>query len=211
MKEKAGKLIEGESISDGLEQVITGNQSDHHPPLLFLSQYHDTRTNTAALSSVLQPIMAAGRNNFKGWIWPSDRRPGQSWKRNRWSSFKDVLTGKGADIYIGSLDKDPHRPSRPRWSNWGHYFDGIPLDEREVLLPFGCKDRSGQVYDFRTRRYKSIAGGPRGMWSDVRRCPNKYARVPISYRDAYGIPYDLSHAHFDPFFGDETCWSKYHG
>ena len=52
--------------------------------------------------------------------------------------------------------------------------------------------------------------GPRGMWSDVRRCPNKYARVPISYRDAYGISYDLSHAHFDPFFGDETCWSKYH-
>jgi hypothetical protein len=53
MKEKVGKLIEGESISDELEQVISGNQSDHHPPLLFLSQYHDTRTNTPALSSAL--------------------------------------------------------------------------------------------------------------------------------------------------------------
>jgi hypothetical protein len=35
MKEKVGKLIEGESILDGLKQVITGNQSDHHPPCCY--------------------------------------------------------------------------------------------------------------------------------------------------------------------------------
>jgi hypothetical protein len=31
MKEKVGKLTEGESILDGLELVVTGGQSDHHP------------------------------------------------------------------------------------------------------------------------------------------------------------------------------------
>jgi hypothetical protein len=158
----------------------------------------------------LPQSMAAGGNNFKGWIWPSDRCPGQSWKRNRWSSFKDVLMGKGADIYVGSLDKDPHQPSRPRWSNWGRVFHDIPPHEREALNPFGLADRSHQVYDFRTRRYRCFSDGPQGMWSDVRRCPNKYARAPTAYRDAYGIPHDLRFMHFDPFFGDETCWSKHH-
>src|SRR5437764_6292267 len=58
-------------------------QHAHHPSLLSLSLH-------IATLRLLPQSMAAGRNNFKGWIWPSDRRPGQSWKRNRWSSFKDV-------------------------------------------------------------------------------------------------------------------------
>lgn len=179
-----------------------GRQAHHPSPPSFA-------LHTATIL-LLPQSMAAGRNNFKGWIWPSDRRPGQSWKRNRWSSFKDILQGKGADIYVGSLDKDPHRPSRPRWSNWGDILHDIPPDEREVPNPFGIVDRSNQVYDFRTRRYRYLSDGPQGMWSDIRRCPNKYARAPIAYRDAYGIRHDLSIMHFDPIFGDETCWSKYH-
>ena len=154
--------------------------------------------------------MAAGGNNFKGWIWPSDRRPGQSWKRNRWSSFKDVVQGKGADIFVGSLDKDPHRPSKPRWSRWGHELNQVSPDENYGLSPFSWANRSNQVYDFRSRRYRDFSNGPRGMWSDVEWCPNKYARLPLRYRDGYGIPFDLSDAHLDPVFGDQTCWTKYH-
>jgi hypothetical protein len=154
--------------------------------------------------------MAAGGNNFKGWIWPSDRRPGQSWKRNRWSSFKDIIMGKGADIYVGSLDKDPHRPSRPRWSNWGHVFNDIPHDEREVLNPFGLADRSDQVYDFRSRRYRPYNPWHGGMWSDIERCPNRHAGVPKQVCDARGYWHDLRMLHWDPLVSDETCWRDHH-
>ena len=157
--------------------------------------------------------MSAGGNNFKGWIWPRDTRPGQSWKRNRWLSFKDVLTGKGPDIYVGSLDKDPKRPSRERWSNWGYVFGDIPPDDRPFnqIHPIFGADRTNQVYDFRSRRWKTYKGQNTGMWSNRRRCPNKHAKMPLEYRDARGEWYDFSAHHCDPVFGEETCWHPYHG
>jgi len=156
--------------------------------------------------------MAAGGNNFKGWIWPRDGRPGQSWKHNRWTSLRDVLTGKGPDIYVGRLDKDPHRPSKDRWSNWGHVFDTIPPDEVfNQVHPLFNASRTNQVYDFRSRRYRNYDGPFSGMWSDRARCPNKYAKMPHSYRDASGTRYDMSAHHWDPFMMEETCWRPYHG
>ena|SRR2546423_2992524 len=149
--------------------------------------------------------MAAGGNNFNGWIWPSDRRPGQSWKCNRWSSFKDVLTGKGPDIFVGRLDKEPHRPSRPRWPNWEYVFEDIPLDEQEGINPFAFARRNDQVYDFRYTRYYPWHGG---MWSNIQRCPNRYAKAPLAVRHMDGWWQDLRGLHWDPVAGDEICWRR---
>ena len=159
--------------------------------------------------------MSACGNNFKGWIWPRDTRPGESWRRNRWLTFKDVLTGKGPDIFVGSVDKDPKRPSRARWSNWGYVFGDTPPDgiSFNQIHPIFGADRTNQVYDFRSRRWRHYKGPDPGMWSDRRRCPNKYAKVPLGFRDAAGQRYDSSDLHCtrcDPDFGEQTCWSQYH-
>jgi len=106
-----------------------------------------------------------GGNNFKGWIWPRDRTP----QRSHWGClvgmWKDIFMGKGPDIFVGNLDIH-HRPSRPTRSNWGHIFDNFPLDEAERLNPYFDADgrRAGQVYDFRSRRYRNYHPERSNVW-----------------------------------------------
>lgn len=152
------------------------------------------------------------RNEFKGWIWPKDSRPGRSWFKNRMSAWHDVFTGQGPDIYVGRLNTFHHRPSKPRWSNWGNLFGDIPPDDvANHLLPFANNNRDGQVYDFRSRRYRDWNFDlTSSMWSDVKRCPNKWASLPLAYRDAWGRWNDLSEHHRDPLDLDTTCHRKYH-
>ena len=144
----------------------------------------------------------------KGWVWPRDTRPGRGWLKNRMSALYDIASGQGPDVFIGRLE---HRPKRATWSRWGQVFGDSPPNEEIVPNPFFNTDRENQVYDFRSRRYRPWTGDPTSsMWSDVKRCPNKWARMPVYYRDALGFYNDFSDHHRDPMWGEPTCWRKYH-
>lgn len=101
----------------------------------------------------------------KGWIWPKDPRPGRPLKWRFGSRFKDVMTNKGPDIYVGNLDGPVPVPRSPSWSRWKDLYGTID-DDGVVLLPlFPWDDRGGQRYDYRTRKYTA----PNiNTWSNVR-------------------------------------------
>ncbi|KAL6705732.1 hypothetical protein ACN47E_006369 [Coniothyrium glycines] len=105
----------------------------------------------------------------KAFIWPKDGRNGSTWGR-----MKDVLSGKGPDVFIafGATKGDcvANRPSRAQWS--GH----TNLDDRALAKGFNHQKSAqwtvkgpggrapGLCYDFRTRKH-----GPRNpyMWTDA--------------------------------------------
>ena len=101
-------------------------------------------------------------------------------------------------------------PSRGRWSNWGHAFDELEEDELYAhKTPFGNwlgdTDRDGQVYDHRTRRYRSM--GREDVWSDVRYCPDYGHGAPLRVRNAYGGWHNMQDFHCDAR-GWPACWDE---
>lgn len=89
-----------------------------------------------------------------GLIWPRDPQPG---KRAKWSfgqRLKDVLTGKGPDIFIGRIDGPTLKPSTARWSRWTDIHGGPEANDLERPPLFKWCDRGNKRYDFRTRTYK---------------------------------------------------------
>ena len=100
-------------------------------------------------------------------VWPRDK------KRNSWGRLRDILTGKGPDIWCtrqGSL-----APHRPIWSNWRaqrndplHAWDNLGyLYENDEGGPhwFGAERPNNVKYDFKKRRYRVPDGE---AWSDVK-------------------------------------------
>ena len=131
----------------------------------------------------------------KAFIWPKDGRNGSKLGR-----MKDILQGKGPDIFVGSAadarDFVAKRPSRSQWSKHVNLDDRFsepafnptkfaPWTEGGVLS--GGRSRE-MVYDFRTRKY--VDRHPR-MWTDARWQPDPYKNrkwnmFPEALRDVYG-------------------------
>ena len=93
--------------------------------------------------------------------------------------WKDLLSGKGPDVWIAPKGSDePHRPIWSGWRTTGHITPGhVPYDNNgykfinrpdgpEVFL--GHHTGGKNFYDFRTRTY----GRPNKphAWTDVKRC-----------------------------------------
>ncbi|KAJ5675670.1 hypothetical protein N7462_008567 [Penicillium macrosclerotiorum] len=137
-----------------------------------------------------------------GWIWPKDPRPGNPshWPR-RWR-WVDILTGRGPDMYVGTIGKPPRtkekQPSKTNWARWDE-----ELDSKNT--PFVWARCHGQRYDFRQRKYVVPDSG---SWSMVQYCDGqqetdkrrllhrkKVHFVPRSYLDVSGKEVDLNSWH----------------
>ena len=129
----------------------------------------------------------------KAFIWPKDGKNGTTWGR-----MKDVLTGKGPDIFLafGANKGDCvfNRPTRAQWS--GHVnLDDTDLDggfNHRKFAPWTTKGAlggrmPGLGYDFRTRRYRPEY---RNMWTDAvwqaDKKENKRNPYPEALRDRHG-------------------------
>ncbi|KAI1910859.1 hypothetical protein LOZ61_004202 [Ophidiomyces ophidiicola] len=88
-----------------------------------------------------------------GWIWPKDPLPGNPLKWPFGQRFKDVLSNKGPDVFVGSLDGPRSYPKTPRWARWQDLY-GDPDDDPTPPPLFKCCDRGLKRYDFKTRKYK---------------------------------------------------------
>ncbi|MCJ1472741.1 hypothetical protein MMC13_001390 [Lambiella insularis] len=123
----------------------------------------------------------------RAFIWPRDKGKTNSppISLRRW---KDILTGKGPDIFIGR--EGSLRPHRPQWSNWTDTVDGMTLDNLGYrdntadMLRLGHGFDQRKRYDFRTRKY----GTPHlGMWSDVKWEKRRHPKNALYHRDAVGV------------------------
>ena len=110
-------------------------------------------------------------------IWPRDKhskKPLSSWQR-----WKDVATGKGPPVFIGS--RTSFSPTKDQWSNWLEYDNfGYRVGAPDIINPM--PDR--QKYNFRTRRFTNDPFRE-DVWSGIRRGP-KGEGIPTMVRDAYG-------------------------
>lgn len=133
-----------------------------------------------------------GPNRRLGLIWPRDPLPGNPAKWPRGKRLKDVLTGKGPDVFFGDIDSHMLRPRMSRWSRWWDVH-GQPDDQDHLTLPsFPGADRGNKRYDFRTRKYKMPDNW---TWSKVTypnineqnwRLPHNW-QVPLFFWDRNGI------------------------
>lgn len=139
-------------------------------------------------------------------VWPRDKKQKGAHDSSRW---KDVLTGKGPDMWISGRDSDgPHRPvwtgwQSPPWPRHGQRWDNLGYnyrrDDEMVPLPWARRPR-WERYDFKERRYRM----PRaGTWSDVKW--NNDARFELYYRDRFGN--EVINTEFDDGLSD-TWWSE---
>jgi hypothetical protein len=134
-----------------------------------------------------------------GFIWPRDPLPVGKWGFGR--RLKDVLQGKGPDIFIGDIDTPFIRPTRGRWSRWPDIY-GDPGAHHALppILPF--TDRGEKRYDFRKRRYRV----PRhNTWSYVAYQtiddPNWQSQKAFVVWDTFGNAYPL-HPWENTFLGN---------
>lgn len=118
-------------------------------------------------------------------VWPKDKKQKGA---HSWSRWKDILTGKGPDMWISR--RDSFGPHRPVWSGWQspyykrRIFDNLGYLYRRTNtlepLPWAKRPR-WEKYDFRTRRYQRPQ---RGTWSDVKW--NDNPRFALYRRNRYG-------------------------
>lgn len=133
---------------------------------------------------------AHGKKRRNAWVWPSDGKHKRSWGR-----WKDIIEGKGPDIFI---TKHGDRPSRNQWKN--NFQDATPEDpgfNTHIDMPWATRTRP---YDFRERRYRRPKGPNDIFWSDAT-WPSKAAdhyKQPINYRCAHGDWFNMT---WSPFGG----------
>ena len=111
-------------------------------------------------------------------VWPRDKR--QTGARS-WDRFKDILTGKGPNMWLRERGSDgPHRPLWSEWLEFGNLGYRDSTDELPPLFDF-----PDHVYDFRSRKYRRR--GPT-LWSDAKwpSRPNLDAEGPHYIRNASG-------------------------
>ena len=107
------------------------------------------------LSNTLDTAMAAGHsaNRRLGLIWPRDPLPKNAiWRRGQ--RLRDVLTGKGPDIFFGDIDGPTLRPGMARWSRWWDLHGEAGDQDHLTLPPLPWADRGNERYDFMTRKYR---------------------------------------------------------
>ncbi|KAL2810921.1 hypothetical protein BJX63DRAFT_301448 [Aspergillus granulosus] len=157
-----------------------------------------------------------------GYIWPKDPRPGNPGRWSRGSRFKDVLTGKGPDMYVGRIGGRPRDEvtvkakraqkeneryrwdSEKHWSLWGYeheiqctaeYCDDCDkLEEQKIRdnILTSARRRSAKRYDYRMRKYRVP---DEGTWSGVTFCREECHVVPREYRDHRGNWYPANKWH----------------
>lgn len=121
-------------------------------------------------------------------VWPRDKKQKGA---HSWSRWKDVVTGKGPDMWISG--RESYGPHRPVWSGWQspHYavriWDnlGYPYRRDDELEPLPWAKRpSWEKYDFNARKYQR----PQlGTWSDVKW--DKDGRFALYHQNRHGHPY----------------------
>ncbi|KAL8912735.1 MAG: hypothetical protein Q9171_002274 [Xanthocarpia ochracea] len=134
-------------------------------------------------------------------VWPRDKKQKGA---HTWDRLRDVLSGKGPDMWAGKQGDDG--PNRNAWTHWGYGPNGLLFDnlgyhdQRDGGVLNGPNHFPGlgrrplnQKYDFRTRRYKI----PRpGDWSDVKW--DQRGRDWLYYRTRWGTKFDHP-VFFDPW------------
>ncbi|KAF7718073.1 Uncharacterized protein PECH_002409 [Penicillium ucsense] len=97
------------------------------------------------------------KNQPVGWIWPKDPQPGNPSSWPRFKRFSDVISGKGPDIFIGTIGRKPktvtnkdmpgRSVSSTNWARWD-------VEPEEDDSPFSWARREKDVkYDYKTRKY----------------------------------------------------------
>ncbi|KAK3078070.1 hypothetical protein LTS18_008521 [Coniosporium uncinatum] len=130
-------------------------------------------------------------------VWPRDGKNGSY--MGRW---KDIITGKGPDMYVGSHRGRGYgwdKPSRGQWSKWANNpaYPGIPLEAwerntRTTSMPWAQRS-SERPYDFLRREY---AKPKPYTWTDARWPdePNGQYKQPAAYRCGHGDWFGINHA-----------------
>jgi hypothetical protein len=122
------------------------------------------------------PVSAYHRKRKYSWVWPRDGRESSSFGR-----LKDILRGKGPDIFVAKHNAQPIRPS---WTNRPALNPFLPSDTTQPM-PW-ARRKPHQQYDFRTRKYWR---GDQYTWWDARWNHNKVDRernYPRAYRCRHG-------------------------
>ncbi|KAL3462715.1 hypothetical protein BJX64DRAFT_137959 [Aspergillus heterothallicus] len=168
------------------------------------------------------PRRARGSGSQVGYIWPKDPRPGNPERWSRGSRLKDVLTGKGPDMYVGRIGVRPRNEltaklkraqrgsERSRWSTerywslWGHehelhctaeHCDDCDRIDEQMLkdnLITSARRCNSERYDFRMRKYRMPDSG---TWSDVIYCDERRHTVAKEIRDCEGRWYPANQWH----------------
>ena len=131
-----------------------------------------------------------GKKRRNAWVWPSDGKRKRSWGR-----WKDILEGKGPDIFV---TKHGNRPSRNQWKN--NFQDETPEDpgfNTHIDMPWAKRRRP---YDFRERRYRWPKGRGDAFWSDAT-WPSRGAdhyKHPLNFRCEHGRWHNMK---WSPFGG----------
>lgn len=137
-------------------------------------------------------------------VWPRDKKQNGA---HSWSRWKDIVTGKGPDMWVSSRDSDG--PHRPVWTGWQspyskpRIFDNLGYkyrkDDEMQPLPWAQRPR-WEKYDFRTRKYRMPQAG---TWSDVKW--NRDPHFALYARDRNGNEFvnpefdgGLANAHWTP-------------
>ncbi|KAJ4305221.1 hypothetical protein N0V90_000752 [Kalmusia sp. IMI 367209] len=130
------------------------------------------------------PISVKRKDKKYAIVWPKDGKNG-----NKWGRFKDVVSGKGPDMFVTvgahEMDYMCHRPRKPRWA--GH----TDLDDRGPDCFVGnvpgveSREQRDRAYDFQSRKYHYRFPG---MWTDAlwAGSPNSKEIIPDSFKDWTG-------------------------
>lgn len=127
------------------------------------------------------------------WVWPKD---GHARTHTKTGRFKDILTGKGPDMFITMSGTGKDRrydcPTRARWSNWRHMPFGDADDQWDTnihnwMRPNMADKRAGLVYDFRTRKYgRPNAHSWSNAWWPLSEEWRPIKDVPDFFQDPWG-------------------------
>lgn len=129
-------------------------------------------------------------NPFVHFNGPSRRRPQFVWPRDgrnssTWGRWKDVVSGKGPDIFVA---RGGQRPNRNSWAR-RPWLDPLLPDDTLPAMPWADSTRP---YDFRRRRYKH---DDRWTWWDARWERNRLGKernYPTAYRCRHGDWYQMN-------------------
>jgi hypothetical protein len=132
----------------------------------------------------------------RAFIWPSDGK-----RKSTWGRWKDIMEGRGPDIFVGPLGT---RPTRNHWKNRfqdvnpnEQGFEESPRDASRSM-PWAKRNVADhKAYDFRTRKY--CRDNPY-TWAEAvwpRRGADQHD-FPLSYRCTHG---DWSNMRWSPFGG----------
>ncbi|KAF2425240.1 hypothetical protein EJ08DRAFT_404064 [Tothia fuscella] len=133
------------------------------------------------------PRHANGTSRRKQFVWPSDGK-----RKGTWGRWKDLMEGKGPDIYVAGQNQ---RPSRDEWKN--RIQDDFIFNDAVRPAHRFAKRAGDKHYDFRTRRYRRDYPD-RVNWADAiwpRWDADQYDH-PLAYRCEHGDWYNLSWAPF---------------